>query len=116
MNHPYGDPGSWEEVPPVIVRAVTVALTSCGWSGARATEHTIIVPLDDRARGLPGAAHAGEHLYVVWGGAAAEWSWGTAHPDAPAGGPLTPLLAPPDDPVVITAQILRVLRTGRALP
>ncbi|MFJ7592487.1 hypothetical protein ACIQZO_34980 [Streptomyces sp. NPDC097617] len=112
----YGDPLRWNEVPAELTAAVVADLTACGWSAAHATEHSIVVPLERRAFGLPDAAARGEHLYAVWGGARPEWSWGTAHPDAPAGGTLAPLLAPPDQPAHISAQIIRVLRTGRTLP
>ncbi|MFE4796176.1 hypothetical protein ACFRFL_13930 [Streptomyces sp. NPDC056708] len=115
-GRPYGDPQQWREVPAALTAAVVSALTGYGWTGVHATEHSIVVPLDDRARGLSEPAASGEHLYVLWGGHRPEWSWGTAHPAAPAGGRLALLLAPPDDPPVITAQILRVLRTGRTLP
>ncbi|WP_327421862.1 hypothetical protein OG763_15100 [Streptomyces sp. NBC_01230] len=115
-SHPYGDPLRWDEVPPALTAAVVAALTGYGWTGTHATEHTIVVPLDGHPRGLLEPAARGEHLYAVWGGSRPEWSWGTTHPNAPAGGRLTPLLAPPDDPQTITAQIIRVLRAGRTLP
>ncbi|MFC7791325.1 hypothetical protein [Streptomyces cinereoruber] len=112
----YGDPTTWHEVPPELTAETVAELTACGWTGARATEHSIVVPLDDRATGLPDQAARGDHLYVMWGWPRPEWAWGTAHPHAPAGGPLAPLLAPPDDPCQVAAQIVRVLTTGRALP
>ncbi|MET9321930.1 hypothetical protein ABZX75_17310 [Streptomyces sp. NPDC003038] len=116
MNPPYGEPLLWDEVPTALTAAIVAALTGAGLAGVHATEHSVVVPLDDHAPGLPGPAAKGEHLYVLWGAALPEWSWGTAHPNAPVGGPLSPLLAPADDPAHIAAQILRVLRTGRALP
>jgi hypothetical protein len=116
VTGPYGDPQEWNEVPLPLTSTVVAALQSHGFTESHATEHSIIVPLDDHARGLPEPARRGEHLYVLWGGTRPEWSWGTAHPNAPAGGHIALLLAPPDDPQQITAQILRVLRTGRALP
>ncbi|MFD3608997.1 hypothetical protein ACFWXA_13150 [Streptomyces atroolivaceus] len=112
----YGDPQRWSEVPAPLTAAVVSTLGGYGWPEAHATEHSVVVPLDHRARGLTAPAARGEHLYVVWGGARPEWSWATAHPNAPAGGQQALLLAPADDPDHITAQILRVLRTGRALP
>ncbi|WP_371799102.1 hypothetical protein OG963_14875 [Streptomyces sp. NBC_01707] len=108
-THPYGDPRRWDE-------AVVSALTGYGWTGTHATEHTIVVPLDDHPRGLPEPAARGEHLYAVGAAPGPNGPGGTAHPNAPAGGRLTPLLAPLDDPQTITAQIIRVLRTGRTLP
>lgn len=111
-----GNPFAWDEVPAPLTAAVVSALAECGWPGAHATEHSVVVPLDDRAVGLAAPAGRGEYLYVLWGGTRPEWSWSTAHPDAPAGGKQALLLAPADDPARITAQILRVLRTGRALP
>ncbi|MFF4292167.1 hypothetical protein ACFY0N_00755 [Streptomyces vinaceus] len=116
MSGPYGDPFQWTEVPAPLTAAVVAALTGHGWTGVHATEHSIVVPLDERACGLEPAAARGEHLYALWGLVLPQWSWGTAHPDAPAGGRLALLLAPPDDPDQITAQICRVLATGRALP
>ncbi|WP_434593409.1 hypothetical protein [Streptomyces sp. A5-4] len=112
----YGDPLRWDEVPASLTAAVVADLLGCGWSGVHSTEHGVVVPLDRRAFGLPDPAARGEHLYVLWGGHRPEWSWSTAHPDAPAGGTLALLLAPPDQPAYISAQIIRVLRTGRALP
>ncbi|GAA2948709.1 hypothetical protein ACFPN0_14950 [Kitasatospora cinereorecta] len=116
VTGPYGDPLRWDEVPASITEAVVADLIACGWFGTHATEHTVVVPLEQHAFGLSEAVARGEHLYVLWGGARPEWSWCTAHPDAPAAGKLAPLLAPPDQPAHITAQILRVLRTGRTLP
>ncbi|MFD4315048.1 hypothetical protein [Streptomyces sp. NPDC058548] len=113
---PYGLPVEWEEVPAALTAEVVDELTACGWTGTHATEHSIVVPLDGRAFGLTDAAGRGEHLYVLWGVTRPEWSWGTAHPNAPAGGTLAVLLAPPDDPQRIATQIIRVLRTGRTLP
>ncbi|GGZ23738.1 hypothetical protein GCM10010387_16200 [Streptomyces inusitatus] len=104
------------EVPPEITSTVLGLLDAEGVTGAHATEHSIIVPLDGQAPGLPGPAAAGEHLYVLWGVHRPEWSWGTAHPNAPAGGHLALLLAPPDRPGLIADQIIRVLATGRTLP
>ncbi|KPI33347.1 hypothetical protein OV450_1435 [Actinobacteria bacterium OV450] len=115
-GRPYGDPLAWEEVPAPLTAAVVAVLASQGWTAAHATEHSIVVPLDDWALGLKHALGRGEHLYVLWGLPRPEWVWGTAHPNAPVGGHLAPLLAPPDDPAQIAAQILRVLATGRALP
>ncbi|WP_228976711.1 hypothetical protein [Streptomyces sp. DH12] len=112
----YGDPATWREVPPALTAEIVAVLADAGWTDAHATEHAVVVPLDERAEGLPGPAARGEHLYVVWGGARPEWSWSTAHPNAPAGGRAGVLLAPPDDPHQITAQVLRLLRTGRTLP
>lgn len=116
MNLPYGDPMLWDEVPAALTVAIVAELTGHGLAGVHATEHSVVVPLDGQAPGLSGPADRGEHLYALWGSARPEWSWGTAHPNAPAGGLLWPLLSPPDDPVRITAQIRQVLRTGRALP
>ena len=116
VTGPYGDPLRWDEVPAALTAAVVAELTGCGWAGAHATEHSIVVPLERRACGLAEAVARGEHLYVLWGRPLPEWSWGTAHPNAPTGGRLAPLLAPADAPAHITAQIIRVLRTGRALP
>ncbi|MEU2487105.1 hypothetical protein ABZ593_21160 [Streptomyces sp. NPDC012617] len=113
---PYGDPRLWEEVPEAITSAVVADLHSCGWTAAYATSHTVVVPLEPRACGLPDAVALGEHLYAVWGGLRPEWTWQTVHPNAPTGGTVAPLLTPPDQPAHITAQILRVLRTGRTLP
>ncbi|RPK58117.1 hypothetical protein EES44_24605 [Streptomyces sp. ADI96-15] len=115
-NRPYGDPLRWDEVPAQLTAAIVADLLTCGWSGTRATEHAVVVPLEPRAVGLAEAAGRGEHLYVLWGGARPEWSWCTAHPDAPAARKLAPLLAPPDQPAHISAQIIRVLSTGRTLP
>ncbi|MFJ6014516.1 hypothetical protein [Streptomyces sp. NPDC092952] len=116
VTGPYGDPLRWDKVPASLTAAVVADLTSYGWPAAHATEHTIVVPLEQRAVGLADAVARGEHLYVVWGGARPEWSWQTAHPHALTSGPVAPLLAPPDQPAHISAQILRVLRTGRTLP
>ncbi|MFF4388538.1 hypothetical protein ACFY0G_17425 [Streptomyces sp. NPDC001552] len=118
---PYGDPRTWTEVPTALSADVVDALTGHGWAGVYATEHAIGVPLDGHAPGLPAASERGEHLYAIWGvfwagPPRAEWSWATAHPEAPRGGTLAPLLARPDAPDEITAQILRVLATGRTLP
>ncbi|MEU6628382.1 hypothetical protein ABZ905_08820 [Streptomyces parvus] len=104
------------DVPDTLTRAVVVALGGYGWTAQTATNR-IVVPLDDRARGLREPAARGEDLYVLWTGLRPEWHWGTAHPNAPAGGRTAQLLAyPADDPATVTAQILRILRTGRALP
>ncbi|MEU6929012.1 hypothetical protein AB0A05_07590 [Streptomyces sp. NPDC046374] len=117
MNRPYGDPLSWEEVPPDLTAAVVEELTRCGWTDVHASEHSITVPLNERAWGLVGPAAEGEHLYVLWGGPRwPAWSWCTAHPNAPTGGALLPLYASHDDPKQIAALTIRVLRTGRALP
>ncbi|MGW6391145.1 hypothetical protein ACWFR1_11710 [Streptomyces sp. NPDC055103] len=116
VTGPHGDPQLWDEVPASLTAAVVAELTHCGWRGTHATEHSIVVPLEPRDFGLPDAVARGEHLYVVWGGDRPEWSWATAHPHAPVGGQQALLLAPADDTAHITAQIIRVLRTGRALP
>jgi hypothetical protein len=113
---PYGDPRDWADVPAALTAAVVAELAAHGLHGAHATEHSIVVPLHEQAPGLPGPARRGEHLYALWAVDRPEWSWGTAHPNAPTGGHLAPLLAPPDEPGTIAAQILRVLRTGRTLP
>ncbi|WP_381792880.1 hypothetical protein [Streptomyces niveus] len=112
----YGDPARWKGVPAPLTAAVVSRLAGHGWTGTRATEHGVVVPLDGRAPGLTQAVARGEHLYVVWGGARPEWSWSTAHPNAPTGGRLALLLSAPDDPADITAQVLRVLCAGRTLP
>ncbi|MFI9026367.1 hypothetical protein [Streptomyces sp. NPDC053560] len=116
MTGTYGDPTRWDEVPPDLFAAITAHLARAGWADTGTSEHTVTVPCDERATGLPEASGRGEHLYAVWGGTHPEWLWGTAHPDAEGGGHLVPLLARPDDAAEIAAQIVRVLRTGRALP
>ncbi|WNI20345.1 hypothetical protein [Actinacidiphila sp. ITFR-21] len=112
----YGDPRRWQSPPPALTAAVACAVAAGGWPLARPTEHGIVVPLDDRAVGLTAPAGRGEHLHVLWNCALPEWSWGTGPPDAPTSGHCDPLLTPPDHEPTITAQILRVLRTGRTLP
>ncbi|MFD9422225.1 MULTISPECIES: hypothetical protein [unclassified Streptomyces] len=104
------------DLPAALTHSVVVALGGYGWAAETGTNQ-IVVPLDDRARGLPEQVAKGEDLYVLWTGPHPEWHWGTAHPFAPAGGRTAQLLAyPAGDPATVTAQILRVLRTGRALP
>ncbi|MFC9604596.1 hypothetical protein ACFTTN_14195 [Streptomyces niveus] len=116
VTGPHGDPLRWDEVPASLTAAVVAELIACGWSGSHATEHSVVVPLERGALGLAEAVARGEHLYVLWGGPRPEWSWCTAHPNAPTAGKIAPLLAAPDQPTHISAQIIRVLRTGRALP
>lgn len=110
-------PPAWEDIPPEVAGTVLSALHAAGYPDARATEHAIVVPLTGRCVGLAGAHERGEHLYAVWGGARPEWSWCTAHPNAPTAGAMAPLLVTPhDDAQTLACQILRVLATGRALP
>jgi hypothetical protein len=112
-----GSPFGWDDVPHLLAADVVEVLHTAGYLDAHATEHTIVVPLTGAATGLPGAHDRGEHLYAVWGDARPEWSWCTAHPNAPTAGAMAPLLVSPhDDPQNLAAQILRVLRTGRTLP
>lgn len=119
MSRPgvYGDPLSWQDVPPAITAAVVSALYGYGWTSASAVASRITVPLDGRAVGLSEPAARGEHLHAEWGIHRPEWTWTVSRPDAARyGGHRGLLLAPSGDPHTITAQILRLLRTGRALP
>ncbi|MFD3844763.1 hypothetical protein ACFWVB_02585 [Streptomyces microflavus] len=117
VARPYGDPLAWQHAPPSLTGAVALLLGGYGWDASTTPDGVIVIPLDDRARGLTGPVARGEDLQVLWAGARPEWHWGTAHPHAVTGGHLAQLLAHPvDGPATITAQILRVLRTGRTLP